>query len=823
MATKTKAQRAASMAANNARITAANTKAGATVARQAAADASALSSMNAVRTSQGLAPQAAIGEKAQGRTNGALSIDQTTNEIKDATGAVVGKGSSLSDALAKQTQLSSGAAPTVAGRPDLFAVAPGANQEVKPFLDPSTQTMVTPKVATPEQMAAQANGTLDSFNKSQGLTYLDGSTFKDLQPLLNETDLIRGPNGQIWLKQGLTPEQVRARAETAVAGTATGVDNLTQAETFNVDVPETISTDSIDELMSTPVTESEFNSMLGEIQVAQDKLLELMVPTDAEQALKAEVGDLKAQIEKTLVELSMGLNNVEDQPIAMQFITGQQASIQRSAEAKLQNLARLEENLLYELGLEQEARAVQASVAETKLGYLQTNLDTAFKVKQLLQQEEDSVFNRARALKQDAQTALSTILESMAGIDETDMTAAQQKQLQDMAIAADVPYSLLTAGLSNVKKQMMVDAASEGNELLSISDAASLGVPYGTTKAEAASLGLFVETGGGDTSQSNVTTSEGIFRNTYDGDGNVINSVKIGDSAESAEKVKQQAIAESGLTSLETMKEILKNDGGSGMDGTYLAPSLINSGTYEAARKNVADTIGRLRSGGAITQDELKTFLALLPDAFDSTKTVEDKINQVEEILTGYLGGSDEESTSSLTNEERQYIIDNGGDPDDPAFSNDLSTSQNGSPLEIAVDYVGLDASDPKQAKTLSAFFKKAGGVDIDPATTAWCAAFANSVLGAAGVTGTGSLMAQSFLKFGTTVSKPTTGDIVVFERGANGSGLGHVGFIVGVNDNGSLQVLGGNQDGSTNIQTFKTDRVLGYRRIDQNSVSGLS
>ena len=149
------------------------------------------------------------------------------------------------------------------------------------------------------------------------------------------------------------------------------------------------------------------------------------------------------------------------------------------------------------------------------------------------------------------------------------------------------------------------------------------------------------------------------------------------------------------------------------------------------------------------------------------------------------------------------------------SFPRDLSMSQNGSPLEIAKSYLGLNASDPKQAKTLSAFFKKAGGVDVDPATTAWCAAFANSVLGASGIKGTGSLMARSFLNFGTAVDKPTKGDIVVFERGAKGSGLGHVGFVVGINENGTLQVLGGNQSGKTSIETFKTGKVLGYRRIN--------
>lgn len=462
MALKTKASIAANRAANNARITAANTRAGATVAQQQKADAGALASMNAIREKQGLAPQTAVGEQAPGRTAGALSIDQTTNEVRDASGNVVAKGTSLQDALAKQTQLSSGAAPTVAGRPDLFAVAPGANQEVKPFFDQSTKTTVTPKTATPEQMAAQKAGTLESFNKAQGLTYLDPKTFKELQANLNEADLIRGPNGQIWLKQGLTPDQVRARAATSVTGTSSGVTGDVSASDFTVDVPDVISTDTITEMMKEPVTETDFNTMLANIQVKQNELLKLMVPGADEQATKAQINDIKAQVEKTLTELSMGLNNVEDQPIAMQFITGQQASIQRNADAKLQNLARIEKNLLEELGLEQEARQVQASVAQTQLGYLQTNLDTAFKVEQMVQQNEDRVFARAQALSTSAQNKLTTILDSMQGIDENDMTTDQKKQLQDMADAAGIPYSLITSGLSNVKQQLLLKNSSMG-------------------------------------------------------------------------------------------------------------------------------------------------------------------------------------------------------------------------------------------------------------------------------------------------------------------------------------------------------------------------
>lgn len=452
-------------------------------------DASALASMNRIRAQQGLAPQTQVGVKAPSRSSstGPTTVDAKTNTVRDRQGNVLATGANLSEALAKQTQLSTGSAPSVAGRPDLYATAPGANQEVKPYYEASTRTTVTPTTATSAQLGQAAAGTLESFNKAQGLTYLDDKTFKDLQPVLSEADLIRGPNGQVWLRQGLTPEQVSARKATAVAGTG-GAAGETLAPGFSVDVPDTISTDTVSALTETPVTETDFGRMMDEIKAKQDELLGLMSPGADELATKAQINSIKAQVEKSLTELSMGLNNVEDQPIAMQFIAGQQASIQRSADAKLQNLARIETNLLNELGLEQEARQVKASVAQTQLGYLQTNLDAAFKVRQMIQQEEDSAFNKAMTLKSSAQNTLSTILDSMKGIDESDMTEEQRKQLQDMAISAGIPYSLISAGLSTVKKQMMASAAGLG--------ASSTGLTYSSDASDIANAIKTVESGG---------------------------------------------------------------------------------------------------------------------------------------------------------------------------------------------------------------------------------------------------------------------------------------------------------------------------------------
>lgn len=106
------------------------------------------------------------------------------------------------------------------------------------------------------------------------------------------------------------------------------------------------------------------------------------------------------------------------------------------------------------------------------------------------------------------------------------------------------------------------------------------------------------------------------------------------------------------------------------------------------------------------------------------------------------------------------------------------------------------------------------GGVNLDPATLAWCAAFVNASLAQAGIEGTGSNMARSFMNWGEATDDPQKGDIVVFSRGAPGSGSGHVGFFEGFNEDGSIRVLGGNQGNQVKVSNYSRDRLLGFRRV---------
>lgn len=131
-------------------------------------------------------------------------------------------------------------------------------------------------------------------------------------------------------------------------------------------------------------------------------------------------------------------------------------------------------------------------------------------------------------------------------------------------------------------------------------------------------------------------------------------------------------------------------------------------------------------------------------------------------------------------------------------------------PEEVAASFIGFTETEHKDV--LSSFIRKTIGTNINPESTAWCAAFVNAALGATGKSGTKTLLARDFLNWGQAVDTPTKGDLVVFERG-NSTWQGHVGFYVGQSKNGNLLVLGGNQDNKVSIKEFSPSKVLGYRR----------
>lgn len=150
-------------------------------------------------------------------------------------------------------------------------------------------------------------------------------------------------------------------------------------------------------------------------------------------------------------------------------------------------------------------------------------------------------------------------------------------------------------------------------------------------------------------------------------------------------------------------------------------------------------------------------------------------------------------------------------------FADAIANNGRGALLSTAGSFVGRKETNRTDAQVLSDLFK-AANVNIDPKMVAWCAAFVNAVLATNGLptvdqsTGGSDLRARDFLGYGSEVTKPEPGDIVILKRGGN-SAQGHVGFFKGFTDGGDVRVLGGNQSNGVNTQTYNREDVLGFRR----------
>jgi uncharacterized protein (TIGR02594 family) len=108
------------------------------------------------------------------------------------------------------------------------------------------------------------------------------------------------------------------------------------------------------------------------------------------------------------------------------------------------------------------------------------------------------------------------------------------------------------------------------------------------------------------------------------------------------------------------------------------------------------------------------------------------------------------------------------------------------------------------------ALYRDAGHAEIQHDETAWCAAFAGACLARAGLKGSGSLMARSYLNWGEDAHEPRTGAIAVLSR-AGDPASGHVGFLLGETDNNVI-LLGGNQGDAVSVAAFPRARLLGLR-----------
>ena len=95
-----------------------------------------------------------------------------------------------------------------------------------------------------------------------------------------------------------------------------------------------------------------------------------------------------------------------------------------------------------------------------------------------------------------------------------------------------------------------------------------------------------------------------------------------------------------------------------------------------------------------------------------------------------------------------------------------------------------------------------------------WCSSFVNWCMTHAGIRGTGSALARSWLEWGRPLERPVYGCIAVLTRDDPASWKGHVGFYLR-HDDAHVHLFGGNQLEAVRELAYPVGEVIGYRWPD--------
>lgn len=261
---------------------------------------------------------------------------------------------------------------------------------------------------------------------------------------------------------------------------------------FKINVPDKIPSN----VLGTNVTKTDVFSSRDALQKAfetyqsqssglQGQITAALAPSAAESAAE------KSLLEKTQ-GYRQGLANIENKPIAMEFITGQSAALQKQASLDLlassealQSLTNKRKGLLEGL--------------TTQLGFTKNNFEDILGISKEFR-------TIAKDEKDSARKDLEDIVTFAQGRTLDELDPETQEKISSIAANSGLTLNLIRQGLSNAKvafdearqKSSLelqklrndLNPATDDGEYLSVTEAQSLGVPYGTTKGQARTQGL---------------------------------------------------------------------------------------------------------------------------------------------------------------------------------------------------------------------------------------------------------------------------------------------------------------------------------------------
>ncbi|MEP1035632.1 TIGR02594 family protein [Ekhidna sp.] len=141
--------------------------------------------------------------------------------------------------------------------------------------------------------------------------------------------------------------------------------------------------------------------------------------------------------------------------------------------------------------------------------------------------------------------------------------------------------------------------------------------------------------------------------------------------------------------------------------------------------------------------------------------------------------------------------------------------------LKLAFGQLGVkEISGAEHNETILKYAEESGFGWVDDDETPWCSIFVCWVVMKCNLKRSKKANARSWMHIGTPTSNPEPGDVVVFWRESPESWKGHVGFFMGYSKDGSrVYCLGGNQGNQVSISAYRSETVLGFRKLQSSQL----
>ena len=228
----------------------------------------------------------------------------------------------------------------------------------------------------------------------------------------------------------------------------------------------------------------------------REQYLESLKPTAIEEDLQSQLVNIRAEIDQTVLNAQAGINKVTGQAIPQGFVTGQSKAIADAANLTLQTQGVQEKNLIDRLEIEVGKKEYVTKALEAGLGFIGEDMDMQMQIQNRLDNQENTLVDRFERYEDKQKEDAGIILQALAGIDPNTLSPEALTKLAQISQQLGIGLPDILAGLQLQFDQVTFEKAKQAAELepedkvLSASQCATLGVPYGTTESQAAAMGI---------------------------------------------------------------------------------------------------------------------------------------------------------------------------------------------------------------------------------------------------------------------------------------------------------------------------------------------